>query len=231
MHTTMNGTIPLPPGQQERADFPRFGVTAFAKFEAPVAAPYTLLLAGDIGSIALRQNDLAALERVGYTSDFHCVTTWCHRGNSWSGFRFRDLFERIVQPQIPPSIQITLVAFRGLDGYRASLPLADALADDVLIADTLEGEPLPSQHGAPLRLVAPAHYGYKNVKHLCKIELWRDDRSYRPIIPRMMEHPRARVAFEERGRILPGWLLRYIYRPLINRTVRQFERAARSLSQ
>ena len=228
MQTTLSGTIPLPPGQQERSDFPRFGVTAFAEFEAPVSAPYTLLLAGEIESITLHQNDLAALERIGYVSDFHCVTTWSHRANSWSGFRFRDLFEQVVQPRIPSGVPLALVAFRGQDGYRASLPLADALSDDVLLADTLDGEPLSSQHGAPLRLVAPAHYGYKNVKHLSKIELWRDDRSYRPIIPKMMEHPRARVAYEERGRILPGWLLRYVYRPLINRIIRQFERAART---
>ena len=29
-----------------------------------------------------------------------------------------------------------------------------------------------------------------------------------------MGHPRARVALEERGRWVPGWLLRYLYRPL-----------------
>jgi DMSO/TMAO reductase YedYZ molybdopterin-dependent catalytic subunit len=224
----MNDTMPLPPGQKEREDFPRFGVTAFASFQAPVSATYTLLLAGDIESISICRNDLAGLERIEYVSDFHCVATWSHRGVSWSGFRFRDVFEQIVQPRIPSGISIALVAFRGLDGYRASLPLDDALADTVLIADTLNGEPLPSKHGAPLRLVAPAHYGYKNVKHLSKIELWRDGRSYRPIIPRIMEHPRARVAYEERGRILPGWLLRYIYRPLINRIIRQFERASRT---
>jgi hypothetical protein len=40
-----------------------------------------------------------------------------------------------------------------------------------------------------------------------------------------MDHPRARVALEERGRGLPGWLLRYLYRPLIPGTVTWFARA------
>ena len=49
--------------------------------------------------------------------------------------------------------------------------LEDALADDVLLADRLDGAPLDAKHGAPVRLVAPAHYGFINVKHLCRIEV------------------------------------------------------------
>lgn len=66
-------------------------------------------------------------------------------------------------------------------------------------------------------LIALAHYGYKNVKHLIAIEFWRDRRGYRfPLpYPSLMEHPRARVALEERGRFLPAWLFRALYRPLI----------------
>jgi hypothetical protein len=40
-----------------------------------------------------------------------------------------------------------------------------------------------------------------------------------------MDHPRARVALEERGRGAPGWLLRRLYRPLIAPTVWWFRRA------
>ena len=42
-----------------------------------------------------------------------------------------------------------------------------------------------------------------------------------------MVHPRARVALEERGQWVPGWLLRYLYRPLIGTTVARFEREKR----
>ncbi len=99
----------------------------------------------------------------------------------------------------------------------------------MLLADRLDGEPLPIEHGAPLRLVAPAHYGYKSVKHLDRIELWRSDASYRPFGWRFMVHPRARVAYEERGRWVPGWLLRRLYRPLIRPTAARFERAMQQL--
>ena len=40
-----------------------------------------------------------------------------------------------------------------------------------------------------------------------------------------MDPQRARVALEERGRGAPGWLLRYLYRPLVPATVEQFAKA------
>jgi len=97
--------------------------------------------------------------------------------------------------------------------------LADLLAADVLLADRLNGEPLIVEHGAPIRLVAPAHYGYKNAKHLTRLELRADEHGYRPRV-RLLDHPRARVAQEERGQFLPGWILRYAFRPFIEPIVR-----------
>jgi DMSO/TMAO reductase YedYZ molybdopterin-dependent catalytic subunit len=104
------------------------------------------------------------------------------------------------------------------------LPLADLLAPDVVIADRFDDRPLTVEHGAPIRLIAPAHYGYKSAKHLVAIELRHDAEGYRPLLPRLLDHPRARVAFEERGQLLPGWLLRYAFRPFIQPIIRDLKR-------
>jgi DMSO/TMAO reductase YedYZ molybdopterin-dependent catalytic subunit len=88
--------------------------------------------------------------------------------------------------------------------------------------------PLTIEHGAPVRLVAPAHYGYKSAKHLARIELRADDAGYQPLIPRLLDHPRARVALEERGQFLPGWVLRYAFRPFIKPLIRKLKRATPS---
>jgi DMSO/TMAO reductase YedYZ molybdopterin-dependent catalytic subunit len=165
------------------------------------------------------------IARVEQCSDFHCVTTWTRRALQWSGVRFSDFYQQIVVPLARPAPDAAFVVLRGQDGARTSLPLEDLLAPDVLLADRLNGQPLPIEHGAPLRLVAPAHYGYKSVKHLNRIEFWRSSASYRPFGLHFMVHPRARVAQEERGQWVPGWLLRYLYRPLIRPTVSRFERA------
>ena len=103
--------------------------------------------------------------------------------------------------------------------------LADLLNADVLLADTLDGQALSVEHGAPLRLIAPGHYGYKSVKHLCRMEFKAEDSGYRVSGFRFMDHPRARVALEERGRVAPGWLLRYLYRPLVAGNIARFARA------
>jgi sulfane dehydrogenase subunit SoxC len=70
------------------------------------------------------------------------------------------------------------VLFTGLDRgiendeeqwFQRSLPLAEALRDEVLLAFDLNGAPLPPQHGFPLRLVVPGWYGMTNVKWLSRI--------------------------------------------------------------
>ena len=127
--------------------------------------------------------------------------------------------------QARPESNADFVVFGGQDGYRVGMQLEDLVAPDVILADRLEGQALPIAHGAPLWLVAPAHYGYKSAKHVARIEFWRDERNYRAAAFKFMDHPRARVKHEERGSIFPGWLLRRLYRPLVEPTKRKFEDA------
>ena len=61
----------------------------------------------------------------------------------------------------------------------AGLRLADAMDDDVLLVDEMNGAPLPPQHGAPVRLVAPGWYGMAQVKWLHRITVL--DRPFEPI--------------------------------------------------
>lgn len=216
----------LPPGQRARDDFPRFGLTPYAtRFPARPADPALECRLPGRDPLAL-PDPLAGLPRVERRADFHCVTTWSCRGVGWSGVRFADFHRLHLQPGLAalPVAALTVV-LRAQDGYRTTLPLADLLADDVLLADRLDGAPLPLEHGAPLRLVAPAHYGYKSVKHLARIDLVVGAPRLRPAALAFMDHPRARVACEERGRWLPGWLLRRLYRPLVPGTVRRFSAA------
>jgi DMSO/TMAO reductase YedYZ molybdopterin-dependent catalytic subunit len=63
---------------------------------------------------------------------------------------------------------------RGMEGgveqsYERSLPLPDVLREEVLLAYEVGGEPLPPQHGFPVRLVVPGWYGMTNVKWLGRI--------------------------------------------------------------
>ena len=65
------------------------------------------------------------------------------------------------------------VVFTGADGFARSLGIDDAMADDVLLVDTMNGEPLTREHGAPFRLLVAGWYGMAAVKWLARIELSR----------------------------------------------------------
>lgn len=199
----------LPPGQRDTRRWQRFGLPRFAVRWPEVPDTPVLRVEGEVTEpLELDLAELSALARADQTSDLHCVTTWSAPGLRWSGFAFRDVYEQVLVPRARPHAGADHFVFRGMDGYRTSLPLHDALASDVLLADRLDGAPLPLEHGAPLRLVAPAHYGFKNVKHLVEIELRRG-----PIVGSgaRKEHPRGRVWLEERGAALPGWAWRRIW--------------------
>jgi DMSO/TMAO reductase YedYZ molybdopterin-dependent catalytic subunit len=87
------------------------------------------------------------------------------------------------------------VVFRGIDrgvqgevehSYERSLPLEEALREEVLLAYAVNGQALPPQHGFPLRLVVPGWYGMTHVKWLESITVvdepfrgWQQEVSYR----------------------------------------------------
>jgi DMSO/TMAO reductase YedYZ molybdopterin-dependent catalytic subunit len=103
--------------------------------------------------------EFRALPTVSLTSDFHCVTGWSKLDNAWEGVSFREIAER-VRP-LPAASHVLVEA---PSGYTANLPLDALLEDDVLLAWAHDGQPLPPDHGGPLRLVVPKRYGWKSVK-------------------------------------------------------------------
>jgi len=65
---------------------------------------------------------------------------------------------------------------RGVQGgvdqlYERSLKVAESMRDEVLLAYAINGQPLPPQHGSPLRLVVPGWYGMTSVKWLRSINV------------------------------------------------------------
>lgn len=215
----------MPPGQRPRNDFPRFGLPPYAaRFPA---RPHDRSIVVKVLDKAPLRVDLTTptLAHVEVRADLHCVTTWSYAGVAWGGIRFKDFYHQIVEPLIPNETTIAGAVLTAQDGYRTTLGLADLLGPDVLLADEIDGAPLSIAHGAPIRLVAPEHYGYKNIKHLKSIHFHADMPTIKRGLRAFLDHPRARVSKEERGRWIPGRILRYVYRPWIGSTVEKFEAA------
>jgi DMSO/TMAO reductase YedYZ molybdopterin-dependent catalytic subunit len=93
---------------------------------------------------------------------------------------------------LPGAVEVVFTGLdRGVQGdvehdYARSLPLEEALRDEVLLAYAVNGQPLPPQHGFPLRLVVPGWYGMTHVKWLRSIEVveepflgWQQALAYR----------------------------------------------------
>jgi DMSO/TMAO reductase YedYZ molybdopterin-dependent catalytic subunit len=57
----------------------------------------------------------------------------------------------------------------GAIAYEFNLDLATAAGRDPILAWTMNGEPLAPEHGFPVRLVVPGHYGMRSVKWLTRL--------------------------------------------------------------
>ncbi|OAN40801.1 molybdopterin-dependent oxidoreductase [Microbacterium sp. H83] len=96
-------------------------------------------------------------------------------GNAlWLGHPIRELLERAGV-----DADADMVLSRSVDGFTASTPL-EALTDDrdALLAVGMNGDPLPLEHGFPVRMVVPGLYGYVSAtKWVTELEVTRFDRA------------------------------------------------------
>lgn len=102
--------------------------------------------------------------------DFHCVTTWSKFDVAWGGISFLDL-TALVRPTEAARFLIAHSA----DGYTTNMPLADCMDEDVILAYELFGQPLPLEHGGPMRLIVPKLYAWKSAKFLRKLVFTAQD--------------------------------------------------------
>ncbi|WIE65702.1 molybdopterin-dependent oxidoreductase [Curtobacterium sp. MCLR17_036] len=89
----------------------------------------------------------------------------------WLGYPIRELLARAR-----PTGDADMVLSRSIDGFSAGTPL-DVLQDDgtaALLAVGMNGEPLPTEHGFPVRMVVPGLYGYVSAtKWVTELEVTR----------------------------------------------------------
>ncbi|ART71195.1 oxidoreductase [Mycobacterium dioxanotrophicus] len=128
--------------------------------------------------ITLRWADLERFEVIEKVVTLTCVSNPVG-GNlisnaTWTGYRVRDL---LAAAGVHPDADMVLST--SVDGFTAGTPV-DALTDgrDALLAIGMNGEPLPTEHGYPARLVVPGLYGYVSAtKWVTDLELTRFDRA------------------------------------------------------
>jgi DMSO/TMAO reductase YedYZ molybdopterin-dependent catalytic subunit len=103
-------------------------------------------------------------------TDIHCVTRWSRLDIDFEGVPIQHILERA---RLRPSARFVLA--HSEQGYTANLPLDILDDDDVILADTADGQPLTPEHGYPLRLVVPKRYFWKSAKWIRGLEFLPQD--------------------------------------------------------
>jgi DMSO/TMAO reductase YedYZ molybdopterin-dependent catalytic subunit len=108
--------------------------------------------------------DLRRLPHESQNSRLRCVQGWSAR-TDWGGFRFGHLLEAAKPRKTAKTVRVECA-----DKWYEYFAIEDLLAPRVLFAMDMHGQPLADRHGAPLRIVDPARYGYKSSKLVTSIE-------------------------------------------------------------
>ena len=147
----------LPPGQSLTIKWPVLHAGGVPRLDE---AKWDFRIDGMVEEpLRLTWQEFRGLPQVEVTSDFHCVTRWSRLDNRWKGVLFTEVLKRV---KVRAGAEYVLVLAQ--EGYTANVPLKDLERPDVLFAFEHDGEPLPAEHGGPLRLVVPQLYAWKSVK-------------------------------------------------------------------
>jgi hypothetical protein len=86
--------------------------------------------------------------------------------NYWTGLRFKDI---LTEAGVQPGAQE--IAITAADGFYEGLSLEEAMDERTLLVYAMNGDPLTTEHGFPLRLYVPGHYGMKLPKWITQMEV------------------------------------------------------------
>jgi DMSO/TMAO reductase YedYZ molybdopterin-dependent catalytic subunit len=171
-------------------NLPGFYVRYYKPFEAVDPAQWTLSVEGLVKNpVRLSLSDVQSLPLISQVSRMKCVECWSAAAK-WEGFHLRSLLE-LTKP-LPAA---KWLHFHCADDYYESLSI-DALTDErVVFVHRMNDQPLPDVYGAPLRLIIPPLYGYKNPKAIVRLVFAEEElQGYWPAVG----------PYSEEGTIQPG---------------------------
>ena len=158
----------VPPGQHLASGFP---VLTYGDTPQIATVEWQLKIWGLVEPKTFTWDDFMALPQQEFTADFHCVTRWSKLDVKWGGIKVVDFMKAIdVDPKAAHVMQ------HSYGDYTTNLSMADFLLEENFFAHTLFGEPLPPEHGGPLRLVVPHLYAWKSAKWINGLEFSAEEK-------------------------------------------------------
>lgn len=127
---------------------------------------FRLLVEGDVDNpLSLSMADIQEMPNTSMIIRHVCVEGWAAIVQ-WGGLQLRD-----IVALAKPKSNVRYIYFESADGYYESWDIASALHPQTLMAYEKNGQPLPVENGAPLRLASPIKLGYKQSKWVTRIVL------------------------------------------------------------
>jgi DMSO/TMAO reductase YedYZ molybdopterin-dependent catalytic subunit len=158
----------LPPGQSLTLKWPVLHYGSVPRFD-PQA--WGFRVTGMVEKpLRLTWDEFTRLPMKEVVADMHCVTRWSRFDVRWEGVLFSEVMKLV---QLRPEAKFALV--RADSDYTTNVPLADLMQPTTLFALKENGEPLPLDHGYPVRLVVPPLYAWKSAKWVRGLEFLPHD--------------------------------------------------------
>ena len=153
-----DGRPRIPPGQHAVKALPNMG----GRQQDENVPEWRLTITGEVEKpMTLVISDLMELEQLDLICDVHCVTGWSLLDSRWRGISLKTIMNLV---KVKETAGFVILEAPGV--YTSSIPRAEALKENVILAHGFYDRKLPQAHGAPLRALIPDRYFYKSVKWL-----------------------------------------------------------------
>jgi DMSO/TMAO reductase YedYZ molybdopterin-dependent catalytic subunit len=161
----------LPPHQSLTKKWPVLDASGTPKIDMRA---WTFTVRGLVErELSFTWDEFQQLPRIRVFADFHCVTRWSKLDNLWEGVATQAIIKIAgVRPEA------AFVIAEGYDGgWTTNMPLHQFASTDALFADKHDGQPIPPEHGGPLRLIVPQLYAWKSAKWVKGVEFRKNDQA------------------------------------------------------
>ena len=156
----------VPPGQHLAKGFP---VLTYGDTPQISTDDWQFTVSGLAENKTFSWQDFMNMPQSEFTADFHCVTTWSKLDVKWRGVKVTDFLK-----EVNVDLQAMHVMEHCYGGYTTNLAFEDFAREENFFAHTLFDEPLPAEHGGPMRLVVPHLYAWKSAKWINGLEFLED---------------------------------------------------------
>jgi DMSO/TMAO reductase YedYZ molybdopterin-dependent catalytic subunit len=163
------GQAKTPPGQVATVKFP---VLTYGAVPNVSTAEWRFRVWGEVEEpVEWTWEQFMALPQTTLHVDFHCVTHWSRFDGDWTGVLFKDLVKSI---KLKPTAKFVMQHAYG--GYTTNNSLEVMMNEEAIFAHTFNGQPLPREHGGPMRGFVPRRYAWKGAKWVNGLEFMTKDR-------------------------------------------------------